>query len=179
MVRAVVVALLVLVAAPAAAQTVPRGRMAAMIGVRNGTRALGSDFGLGVLYGVQAAWEPMLEGSHFGYAVQWEVLRGDFFSDPAAITGGLEILEMSLGARLRVAPRDPARTIFLGGGGSLLRSNAPLPPDEERAYIGGFAGGGVEQLIGRHLLLTVEVRYGMIGNGPGALSVMLGVGFGV
>jgi hypothetical protein len=175
-----VVALAVLLASGTArADEMPKGRMAAAFGIRNGTEALGSDFGLGVLYGVQAAWEPMPDGSRIGYAIQWEVLRGDFGNDPAAITGGLEILEMSLGARLRFAPQDPARTLFLGGGGSLLRSNAPLPPDEKRNYAGGFAGLGLEQLVYRRALLTLEVRYGLIGNGPGSLSVVLGVGFGV
>jgi len=176
--RPLVVAAILMAAGAAEAQKLPKSRIAGLIGIRNGTRALGSDFGLGFLYGVQAAWEPMIAGSRFGYAIQWEVVRGNFGSDPAAITGSLDILEMSASARLRFAPTDPARTVFLGGGGALLRGNAPLPPDDERSYAGGFAGFGLEQLA-YGALMTVEVRYGLIGDGPGALSVMLSLGAGI
>jgi hypothetical protein len=85
---------------------------------------------------------------------------------------------MGLGARLRLAPSDPTRSLFLGGGAALLRANAPLPPDDERSYLGGFVGLGLEQLAWARSLVTFELRYGLFG-GPGSLSVLLGVGFGV
>ena len=176
--RAAAVVLALLVATPAAADPVPSGRLSAVGGIRTGTGSLDDSFGLGALYGIEAAWEPLPEGRRLGYGIHWNVLFGDFGSDPAAITGDLDILEMGLGARLRIAPADPARSLFLGGGVALLRANAPLPPDDERSYIGGFAGLGIEQLAWSRALLTLELRYGLFG-GPGSLSVLLGVGFGV
>jgi hypothetical protein len=176
--RGLLVALALLVAAPAHADPVPSGRISAVGGVRTGLQSLDDAFGLGVLYGVEAAWEPLPEGRRISYALHWNVLFGDFGSDPAAITGELDILEMGLGGRLRFAPADPSRSIFLGAGGALLRANAPLPPDDERSYLGGFAGLGLEQLAWKRALVTLELRYGLFG-GPGSLSVLLGVGFGV
>jgi hypothetical protein len=174
-------ALLVLAAAapPARAEVMPSGRLSALAGVRTGTRYLDEVFGLGVLYGMEAAWEPLPDGRRLGYALHWNVVFGDFGADPAAITGDLDILEMNLGARLRLAPAaDPTRTLFFGGGVGLLRANVPLPPDDTRHYVGGFGGLGVQQLAWRRALITVELRYGLFG-GPRSLSVLAGVGFGV
>lgn len=176
---ALAVAALLLATTPARADTMPSGRLSLVGGVRNGTGALGDAFGLGAMYGVEASWEPMRDGQRVGYAIHWNVLLGDFGADMAAITGGLDILEMSLGARLRFAPADTARTIFLGGGAATLRANAPLPPTDDRSYLGGFAGLGVEQLAWKRALVTVELRYGLIGPGPESLTFLLGVGFGI
>lgn len=178
--RALAIALLVGLAplASAHADTMPSGRLAGVGGIRTGTSSLDDAFGLGVLYGIEASWEPMPDGRRIGYAIHWNVLFGDFGSDPAAITGELDILEMNLGARVRLAPRDPATSLFFGGGAAVLRANAPLPPDDERSYVGGFGGVGVEQLAWRRAVVTLELRYGVIG-GPGSISVLLGVGFGV
>jgi hypothetical protein len=165
-------------APPARADEVPSGRLAGVVGIRTGTGSLDDHFGLGGVYGVEAAWEPLPEGRRVGYAIVWGLLRGDFGSDPAAITGQLDIIELSLGARLRFAPREPARSLFIGGGGALLRANTPLPPDQRRDYAGGFVGFGVEQRIWK-LMMTLEVRYGLLGTGPGLLSVQLGAGIGV
>jgi hypothetical protein len=147
-------------------------------GLRTGTGALDDAFGLGGLYGVEAAWEPLPDGQKLGYAVVWGLLRGDFGSDPAAITGELDILEMSLGARLRFAPNVPTQSVFLGGGAAVLRANTPLPPDQRRDYVGGYLGGGVELKLWK-LMTTLEGRYGLLGPGPGSFSVQVGVGFGV
>jgi hypothetical protein len=180
MVRVLVaLALVMLTTASARADVMPKGRLAAIGGIRNGTQSLNDAFGMGAVYGVEASWEPLGDRQKLGYAILWNVLFCNFGSDPAAITGSLDEVEMNLGARLRFAPRDPARTLFLGGGAALLRANAPLPPDDKRAYIGGFGGFGVEQLAFGKALITLEFRYGLIGNGPGSLSVLLGIGFGV
>lgn len=175
----ILLGVLLALAAPAAADIVPSGRISALVGLRNGTRSLDDAYGLGVLYGVEAAWEPLRDTQKVGYVIHWNVLFGDFGADSAAITGSLSILEMNLGVRLRVAPRDPARTLFVGGGAALFRSNAPVAPLDERSYFGGFAGFGVEQLAFRRALVTLEIRYGIIGTGPNAVSVLLGVGLGV
>jgi hypothetical protein len=171
-------ALVAAAAAPARADQVPSGRMSLIGGLRTGTGSLDDAFGLGGLYGVEAAWEPLPDGQKLGYAVVWGLLRGDFGSDPAAITGELDILEMSLGARLRFAPKVPTQSVFLGGGGAVLRANTPLPPDQRRDYVGGYLGGGVELKLWK-LMTTLEGRYGLLGAGPGSFSVQVGVGFGV
>lgn len=176
--RAAVIVLVLALATPARADVVPSGRLSAVGGIRTGTQALDDAFGLGVMYGIEAAWEPLPDGRRISYALHWNVLFGDFGADPAAITGELDVLEMALGLRLRLAPSDTTRSIFLGGGAALLRANAPLPPDDKRSYVGGFVGLGLEQLAWKRALLTFELRYGLIG-GPGSVSVLLGVGFGV
>jgi len=178
--RGAVIVLLVALAAPARAHAdvMPSGRLSGVGGLRTGTQSLDDAFGMGVLYGIEASWEPMPDGRRISYGIHWNVLFGNFGSDPAAITGSLDVLEMALGARLRLAPSDPSRSLFLGGGAALLRANAPLPPDDERSYLGGFVGLGLEQLAWARSLVTFELRYGLFG-GPGSLSALLGVGFGV
>jgi hypothetical protein len=179
LVLAVAVIVLATATTPARADVMPKGRIAAIGGLRNGTGSLNDAFGIGFLYGIEAAWEPMRDGQRLGYVVAWDVLFANFGSDPAAITGSLDEVEMNFGLRLRFAPRETARSLFLGTGAAVLRANVPLPPDDKRSYIGAFVGFGLEQLALGKALVTLELRYGLIGNGPGALSVLLGVGFGV
>lgn len=176
---AIAVAVLGAAAAPAAADDpVPSTRLSAVVGIRNGTQSLDDQFGFGVLYGIEASWSPMPEGRRIGFGIHWNALFGDFGEDNAAITGELDILEMAFGVRLRLAPESPDRSLFLGGGIATLRASTPLPPDDERVYVGGFAGIGVEQLAWKRSMITLEVRYGLIYSGPGSISVLLGVGFG-
>lgn len=176
--RAVVITLLLLAAAPAAAEPVPSGRLSILLGLRDGTGKLDDDFGFGGLYGIEASWEPMRVGQPIGYAINWSVLFGTYGADAAAITGELDTLEMNFGVRVRLAPVTPSRSLFLGGGATLLRSSSPLPPDDRRDYVGGYVGAGGEALW-KGLLFTAEARFGLIGAGPGSVSVLLGVGKGV
>ncbi len=172
---------LVLVAASvttAAAEPVPSGRLSLLLGLRTGTGSLRDDFGFGALYGMEAAWEPLRPGQPLGYVIHWSVLFATYGSDAAAITGELDTLEMNLGVRLRMAPKTPSRSLFLGGGGSLLRASTPLPPDDRRDYVGGYVGAGGEALW-KGLLFTAETRFGLIGAGPGSVSVLIGIGKGV
>jgi hypothetical protein len=174
------------VAAPAAAraQDPPDGRMALVLGVQTGTGAVASDYGIGHLIGVEAAYQPMAEGQRLGFDVHWTVLFGGFEwplglgSDAASLTGGVETVHLQLGGRVRVPLRQRATIGYLGLGASLLRSNEPLPPDPARGYLGGYVGLGV-QLEAAGLTLSTEVRRDMILDGPALLSFVIGVGFGV
>jgi len=171
-------AILMLSAGTAVAEPVPSGRLSLLVGLRDGTGSLREDFGLGALYGIEASWEPLREGQPIGYALHWSVLFATYGADAAAITGELDTLEMNFGGRVRMAPKSPSRSLFLGGGGSILRASSPLPPDDRRDYIGGYVGAGGEALW-KGFLFTAEARFGLIGAGPGSVSLLFGVGKGV
>lgn len=175
------VALLAVVSSLAgrAAAEPPPGRMTGLLGVRIGSQAFDDAYGQARLVGLEAAWEPLSPGQRLGYAIHWNVLWGDYGADEAALTGELDVVELALGARLRLIPAgDTRRSLFLGGGVALLRANNPLPPDDAKDYVGGFAGGGISQFVADRLVLTMELRYGLLGAGPGSLSVLVGVGLG-
>jgi len=164
----------------AAGDDLPRGMIGLVGGVRQGTGAVAPAFGLGMLFGVEAGWQPMSTTQHVGWTARWRVLFSGYLSgQPTNLASSLRVLEMDAGGGIRIAPRPLAlRYLFLGGGISMLRSNVPLPPDNHRSYVGGYGAVGLEQWVGTKLLLTFEVRVGQIG-GPNTLTAMAGVKFGV
>jgi hypothetical protein len=181
-VRRALLALVFVAAAGGAAHAdmVPHGRLALVGGGRGHLGELSSEYGAGLMYGVQAAWEPMKDHQKLGYVLVWDVLFGWFGNDSAAITGTLDEVEMSFGARLRYATGDdPKATFLLGGGGSLLRANIELPPRDKRAYGAGYGAIGMELLVGGKVLTSLEFRYGLIGDGPQELTLLATAGFGI
>jgi len=170
-----------------AADDLPPGKLGLVIGLRNGVGELADSYGLGIVYGIEAAWQPMSAVRRIGLAVHWSVLWGDFDllgalgRDSASLTGSVEWLELDAGFRLRVAPRAGiGRYLTFGAAASLLRSNVPLPPDDKRSYVGPSAGLGVEQYFASgKILVSAEVRYGIIGTGPGALSFFVCTAIGI
>ena len=179
-------------ARPARAETIPSGKLSMVVGVRNGLGELSDAYGLGQIFGIEAAWQPMRETQRVGFALDWGVtwvnfnpLFGYGDPDPASITGRLDLLELSAGARLRIAPTGTfGRYLTVGGGASVLRSNVPLPPQDDRSYIAPFASAGVDihsHLLWGRVMYSVEVRYSgfsFVANDPDWLSFQLGFGWG-
>jgi hypothetical protein len=182
---ALVIAIAALAPRDAAAEDLPPGRLGIVAGVRSGTGELADAFGLGAVFGFEAGWQPMSTEDRVGFAARWSVLWSSFDvfgygADPESLTGSLRVLQLDAGARIRVAPRPGTGGILSAGFGvTALRSNVPLPPDQEREYVGGYGAGGIEYLLTRRILLSVEVRYGLIFAGPGAVDVLIGVATGV
>jgi hypothetical protein len=162
-----------------AEEGLPPGNFGMSIGVRQGTGRLSDDFGVGMVMAMEAGYHPTSPDRSVSFGLEWSVAWSWFGSDQASISGSLRLLEFNFGARLRRLINEPLpRFLVLGSGVSLLRTNVPIPPDDERFYLGPYVAAGVEQYLFEKLLLSFEIRYGMLVGGPGSICLALGVGFG-
>ncbi|HEY5922925.1 MAG TPA: hypothetical protein VIV11_14700, partial [Kofleriaceae bacterium] len=95
----------------------------------------------------------------------------------AQVDSELHTMQMDLTLGLRFRPWNTAsRYLTVRAGGELLRSNEPIPPLMQRAFVGGIASVGLDQYVGT-FMFNVDVRYGLIGNeGPRELALLIGVG---
>ncbi len=154
----------------------PRGRIGASVGVKQGTGGLGGDFG--VVAGIEAGYHPTGLDQRFSLGAFWAVRRSWFGEDETSIAGALNLIELDFGGRLRVAlERGAPRFLVLGAGASLLRANVPLPPDDSRHYVGPYGSLGFEVYV-NGVLIGLEGRYGLLAFGPGSFSVLGSVSLG-
>jgi hypothetical protein len=112
------IALVAILASRVGADEIPAGTLGAVLGTQAGTAGAYQRVGIGVVYGLTGAWQPMREGQRIGWGVRWTTLFGYFpTADSAPVKGVLRLVEMDLVARLRVAPTlKPGRYLTLGAG---------------------------------------------------------------
>ena len=165
--------------APARAEELPPGTIGFMFGVLSGTGADAKRLGFGFYqFGMQAAWQPQATERAWGWSVRWGTMFGTLYNGSAAqIDTQLHTMQMDLQVGLRFRPwKTPSRYLTARAGGELLRSNQPIPPLMQRAFLGGIASVGLDQYVGG-FMFNVDVRYGLIGNdGPRELALLVGVG---
>jgi hypothetical protein len=167
---------------PAAAETLPDGSMGLLFGVGGGTGASARRLGLGIHpFGGQAAWQPMTTDRRYGWSVKWDFLFGTMYGAEAArIDSVLRTLQMDFLVGLRVRPgTSPARYLAVRAGVELLRTNEVIPPTGQRAFVGPVADLALEQYAFGVALINVDVRYGLIGEGPGEIALLVGASFSV
>ena len=177
--RLALVALLA-VASTAHADGPPSGVIGPIFGARQGILAVGPQFELGALWGVEAGWQPMRPAQRVGIALRWRTIFSGYWSaDASNVAADLRVIEMDGGVYARLALGNKGRYVDLGGGWSVLRSNVPLAPKDKRSYTGPYAGLALEQMIGDSTFVTFELRAGELAFGPTTLSAIFGVKFGV
>ena len=163
----------------ARAEELPPGTIGFVFGVLSGTGADAKRLGFGYYqFGMQAAWQPTSTDRRWGWTVRWGTMFGTLYGGSAAqIETELHTMQMDLTAGLRFRPwATPTRYLTARVGGELLRSNEPIPPLMQRAFVGGIASVGLDQYLGG-FMFNVDVRYGLIGNdGPREVALLLGVG---
>lgn len=162
-------------APPAVAQSeLPAGRFGVATGVRQNTGALGNSYALGGVIGIEAGYQPSKAGRTYDLGASWAVLWGFFPSDdPELVKEWLRVLEMSFGLRFRRSlTQSTPRFLVASGGVSLYRTNVPVPPDGDRLYLGPYVGIGIDQYLANRYLFNLEARYGLLGGGPGSLSLL-------
>jgi len=175
------VALLSASAPPAAANSeIPRGKFGVLAGLRQHTGELGNQYGFGWLIGLSAGYQPPLGDSRFSIGGDWGVLWGRFNSDdPSIALDQLFLVEMHFGLKFRAAlTESEPRFITASSGVTLVRADAAIPPDEKKIYAGGYAAVGIDQYLANRYLVALEARYGLIGNGPASLTLLLSFHFG-
>jgi hypothetical protein len=184
-VAAGIAAAAVAAARPAAADTLPNGMIGLVGGARSGVAAVGPQFRVGAVWGIEAGWQPS-SLNRLGYAVRWRTLFSGYWSDaPDNPATNLRVVEMDLAPYLRFEVRgqesrgNAPHFVNVGFGVSLLRSNVPLAPDDRRSYWGPYAAFGLEQFVGTSMSVTFEARVGELFTGPTTASALFGIKFGV
>jgi hypothetical protein len=183
--RALVAAAVVIFTGPAAAETLPSGALGIVGGVPAGTGADAKLMGVGYQYGLQASWQPTSTDRSLGYTIRWATLIGSLYNASAAqVEDTLSTVTMDLTVGVRFRPwATPRRYLTARAGASLLRANEPIPDSDDpsaemrRAFVGAIGVVGFDQYLGSVGLFSVDVRYGLIGDGPSQISLL--VGFGV
>lgn len=149
-------------------------------GLRQGLGELGDAFDLGYFAGLEANYHPSaLLGRNFALGLAWSVYFGRFGAgDRAVLDETLKLVEMSFGLRARRRMGDQElRFLTLGAGVTIMRTNLPVPPNLERLNAGPYIGVGIEGHYKKDSMLSFEVRYGLLTNGPASLSLVFGIAF--
>lgn len=176
---------LALATPPALAQEVPRGQFGMVLVFRRNLAELAERFGLGYFWGFTAAFHVSRPEEPLSAALSLTTLfgRSQFFGvlgddDDTVAEGPLKYVELSLGPRIRYEVSAAVPLYLVASGGiALLRTNVPVPPDDDRLHLGGYAGLGFETYLGG-LLVALDVRYGLLGEQPRGVSFMLGAAVG-
>ncbi len=173
----VAMGLLVWVTATAAAEPLPSGSLGAMFGAVSGTGADAKHVGFGYYqFGAQAQWQPMSSSRRIGWALRWSFVFGTLYEgDAAKVDDRLRTLQMDGTIGLRFRPGDDvSRYLTVRVGPEMFRANEPIPPYNSRAFVGGVATIGLEQYVKGAILLDFDIHYGMIGNGPAEIGLLIG-----
>ena len=189
-VAAVAAALVTAGPAAAAADRLPTGRVSVQVGAKASTGAFASRMGLGFAYGFEAAYQPLRADQRLGLGLSWATTWSTYGEGSARVAGCevlgitwslsncLAMLEMMVGARVRVPLGVRRRQVlFLGGGVALIRVNEPPVQDGDRSYVGPWAAAGVESLL-FGLQVGVEARYVLTSSDDGTIGFLLSVGSG-
>jgi hypothetical protein len=158
----------------------PAGKWGLIGALRQNIGELGDSYGFGWLWGFAAGYQPTRPGDAFSFGLDWSVLFGrSYASQPTIPDDPLLAVEMSFGTRVRTALGEEAPRFLVGSAGlTLLRTNVPVPPDGDRLYVGGYGGFGVEQYVLGDMLVGLDARFGLFGDGPVGLTLMLSIAFG-
>ncbi len=158
------------------AEALPPGSIGALMSALSGAGADAKTLGAGYAWGAQAAWQPASTERRLGWSIKWSVSFATMWlSDASRIEDELQTLQMDLMVGLRVRPSDnPRRYLALRAGGAMFRANQVIPPSAARAFIGPIASVGLDQYFSGWML-NVDVRYGLIGDGPTELGLVIGI----
>jgi hypothetical protein len=158
----------------------PSGKWGMVAALRQNIGELADTYDFGWLWGFQAGYQPTRPGQTFSFGLDWQVLFGRSYAAHAGIPDDpLLIVEMNFGTRVRTALGEEAPRFLVGSAGlTLLRTSVPVPPDNDRLYVGGYAGFGVEQYVLGNMLVGLDARFGMFGSGPAGLTLLFSIAFG-
>jgi hypothetical protein len=165
----------------ASAEELPAGQLGLTFGARQPLGSLGGQFSVGLVGGIQAGWQPTSTDRRLSLGVDWSLSWGYHWADDASDNAAkLSSREMSLGVKARILAGQAAAPLFLstGVGAVLLRTSVPVPPDDERSYLGMYWSAGPELYVLGRYLIHFDVRYGPFLDGPGSLTLSLGLAFG-
>jgi hypothetical protein len=164
--------------ASVSAEPLPPGALGLIIGADSGTGEDAKRLGAGYRFGLQASWQPTTTERRLGWTLRWATMFGAMYGGSAATIDTIRTVQIDLTLGLRIRPwGSSTRFLTVRGGGELLRVNEPVPPTDQRAFLGGIASVGLDQYLAGWLL-SVDVRYGLIGSNPRELALLIAFGPG-
>lgn len=157
------------------------GRFGIVLQGRDNLGDLGDLYNLGLLWGFHAGLEKPVGDSQWSLGLGWTTLvRGYYFaSDDSLVEGTIDLTEVDLGVTLSHTLRVPGQNIFGSGGAVLLLSNLPVPPANERRYLGWYTGLGVNRAFFGEWSWSVEARYSRLARGLSNLNLIFGMTAGL
>ena len=157
----------------------PSGKWGFIGGLRQNVGELGGMYSFGWLWGLAAGYQPTRPGQSLSVGFDWSAMFGRFYASQVGIADDpLKVVEMSFGTRVRTAVGEESPRFLAGTAGlTVMRTSAPVPPGNDRLYVGGYVGFGVEQYLGSWLV-GLEARFGLLGNGPSGLTLVGSVSWG-
>lgn len=175
----VALALLAASAAMARADSLPPASFQLLGGPQSGVGVDTKRLGAGYAVGWQAAWQPMKLEQRLGWGVRWTTLfTRSWEADAARIDDALRTVAMDFTLGVRIRPGAASRRyITVRGGVELLRSNQVIPPTTSRDFVGPTASVGFEWYFRTVALMSIDVRAGMISNGPEQVALTFSAGF--
>jgi hypothetical protein len=165
----------------AQSETLPSGTIGASTILMTGTGSTRKQLGVGFGVGFTAAWQPMRTDQFIGYGLRWST-QFLFFNyldqaESARINTRLKMYQADFGARARITIA-PGNYLTLGGGLALLRSTEPVIAEGAKSWAGPFSAFGLERYVLSGLLMTIDLRYGLLLQGPSSIGVSLTLGTG-
>ncbi len=157
------------------------GRFGLVTAVRNNLGGLGDLYRMGFLWGFHAGLDKPLGESEWHVGISWSTLvRGYYFSsDESLVDCTIALTEVDLGVDISHTVLRPGQRVFGTGGAVLLLSNVPIPPADERRYLGWYAGVGYKRVLGGDWNVSVETRYSRLSRGLANLNLVFGITAGL
>jgi hypothetical protein len=143
---------------------------------------MGDLYRTGLLFGVHAGLELSVDDSPWSVGLGWTTLvRGYYFaSSSSAIEQTVDITEMNLGLTARRGIGGSPHHVIGNFGAGFSASNVPLPPSDQRRYLGLYGGVGYGRRLLGEWFWSLETRYSHYYQGPNSLSFFMSMtaGFG-
>jgi hypothetical protein len=157
------------------------GRFGLVLTLRDNLGDLGDLYKCGFLWGFHAGLDKPVGESDWHVGVAWSTLvRGYYFSsDSSQVNSTIHLTEVNLGVNASHTVFREGQRAFGTGGAVLLLSNLPIPPANERRYLGWYAGIGYKRNIVGEWTLGVEARYSRLSRGLANLNLVFGITAGL
>lgn len=162
---------------------IPQARLGFVFGGRLNQGALGDDYRLGTLLGIEAGYLFYLGESQLAIGPVWTTIAKGWYwrSTDESVDDLVEISELSLGLRIRHPVR---RTIlsFFSIGPTLLRTELPVSVEnstsndesrDRRRNFGIYLGLGAEMFVFKRMFVALEGRFDMVIGQPQSVSLFM------
>jgi hypothetical protein len=170
---------------PALAQA-QEGRAVGRFGIVTAGRInlgeLGDSYQSGLLLGLHAGIDqPLNRDSRWTIGLGWTAfVRGYYFASRSSLVDKtIDLTEVDFGFRVRRRFGRSGHYLVSTLGAVFSASDVPLPPTDERRYLGAYGGLGYEQPAFGEWSFAADARFSTLVDGPQSLSFLFGLTAGI